>query len=370
MVIGTIIEQHADQSSFLWLLRDRSFSAPHYTLKNLAKLDSRVEAHIDGLRVAGDAGWEICKETLGAGESGEVFAAAVLAFERGDAARIQAVLEVADEKPETSRGLVSAIGWLTWQQAEVQVGKLLSDESPLFRCVGLAACAAHRQDPGKALIDALSDGHPIIRARALQSVGEQGRKDLLPYIQDTLTVEDDFCRYSAAWSAALLGSADSAFVLKSFVRSDFPWPEDALRLAMRRMDHASAIDWQTELARQANSTRLAIIAAGAIGDPVLIPWIIEQMTVPELARVAGESFTMITSVDIAYADLEGERPKGFESGPTEDPEDEDVEMDPDEDLPWPNPELVNTWWQKNKSGFRNGARYLLKHPITYEHMEH
>jgi len=57
------------------------------------------------------------------------------------------------------------------------------------------------------------------------------------------------------------------------------------------------------------------------------------MTIPELARVAGEAFTMITGVDIAYEDLEGAWPEGFVAGPTEDPEDENVAMDPDEDLP-------------------------------------
>lgn len=365
-----MVERYVEGGSFLWLLRDRAAIAPHYSLKDLAKLDGRVEAHLDGVRIAGDAGWEICRDALGPGESGEVFTAAVLAFERGDAARIQAVLAVADEKPETSRGLVSALGWLTWQQAEVHVAKLLTDESPLFRCVGLAACAAHRQDPGRALIDALRDEHPILRARALQSIGELGRKDLLPHIQDNLMAEDDLCRCSAAWSAVLLGDADSAFILKKFVRPDFPWPEDALKLSMRRMAHAAAMDWQAELARTRGNLRLAIIAAGVIGDPALIPWLMEQMIQPELARVAGEAFTMISGVDMAFADLDGERPAGFESGPTEDPEDEDVELDPDEDLAWPNPELVNAWWQKNKSGFRSGERCFLGQPITSEHMEH
>jgi uncharacterized protein (TIGR02270 family) len=367
--IESILAQFAEQSSFLWLLRDRAVNAPHYSLKDLAKLDGRVDAHIDGLRVAGDAGWEICKEALGTGETGEVFAAAVLAFECGDDVRIKAVLEVAEEKPETCRGLVSALGWLKWEQAEVHVGKLLTDESPLLRCVGLAAYAAHRQDPGRALTDALRDVHPIVRARAIQSVGELGRKDLLPFIQDNLTAKDEFCRYSAAWSAALLGDAGSASVLKSFVNRNFPWPEDALKLAIRRMAPASAIDWQAELAKQPDTMRLAIIGTGAIGDPLLVPWLIERMAVPELARVAGESFTMITGVDIAFADLEGERPEGFESGPTEDPEDENVEMDADEDLPWPNPELIRDWWEKNKSGFRSGTRYLMGQPITYEQTE-
>jgi uncharacterized protein (TIGR02270 family) len=370
-IIETVVKQHAEESAFLWLLRDRAVHAPHYSLKDMAKLDNRLDAHIDGLRVAGDAGWEICKEAMSAGESGEVFAAAVLAFESGDAARIQMVLEVAEEKLDTCRGLVSTLGWLTWQQAEVHIAKLLADGSPLFRYLGLAACAAHRQDPGSALTDALRDETPIIKARALQSAGELGNKDLLAFIQDNMKEPDDFCRYSAACSAALLGDAESAAVLKSFVRADFPWPEDALIIAMRRMTPAAAIDWQAaELAKQPGTLRLAIIGAGAIGDPTLAPWLMEQMAVQKLARVAGEAFTMISGLDIAYADLEGERPEGFESGPTENPEDEDVEMDPDEDLPWPDPELIRTWWEKNKSRFRNGARYLLGQPITYEHMEH
>ena len=80
---------------------------------------------------------------------------------------------------------------------------------------------------------------------------------------------------------------------------------------------------------------------------------------------------MTTSVNIvAYAGLEGERPEGFESGPTENPEDEDVEMDPDEDLPWPNPELIRASWEKNEDRFRSGARYLLGRPMMFEQMGH
>jgi hypothetical protein len=56
-VIPTIIEQHAEEAAFLWLLRDAAVRAPHYSLKNLADLDNRVEAHLDGLRIAGLEGW-------------------------------------------------------------------------------------------------------------------------------------------------------------------------------------------------------------------------------------------------------------------------------------------------------------------------
>jgi uncharacterized protein (TIGR02270 family) len=141
-------------------------------------------------------------------------------------------------------------------------------------------------------------------------------------------------------------------------------------MALRRLNLPAAHQWQHELTNQPESQRIAVVGAGVIGDPVSIPWLIQIMGNPELARVAGESFTMITGVDIAYEDLEGEWPKGFEAGPTESPEDEEVEMDPDEDLPWPEPELIQNWWKKNNNNkFKKGTRYLLGKPISREWLQ-
>src|SRR5208337_4999599 len=84
------------------------------------------------------------------------------------------------------------------------------------------------------------------------------------------------------------------------------------------------------------------------------------------ARVAGESFSLITGVHIAYDKLEGEKPEGFEAGPTENPEDEDVAMGADLDLPWPDPTLIQKWWNARQGNFAKGTRYLLGKPIEPE----
>lgn len=54
--IAAIVDQHAEEAAFLALLRDYAVRAPHYDLEELAELDQRIEAHLDGLAIAGQAG--------------------------------------------------------------------------------------------------------------------------------------------------------------------------------------------------------------------------------------------------------------------------------------------------------------------------
>ena len=368
-IIYQVIEQHAAEIAFLWLLHDSVIHATQYNLADLTRLDNRIDAHIDGVRIAGEGGWEICNKGLSQGSAGEIFAIAVLAFESEDNDHIETVLDAGTVSLELCRGLISAIGWISYAEAERHVRQLLNGSPPALRRIGIAASAIHRRDPGQPLVDALDDDDLLLRARALRAVGELGRKDLLSSVQRNLTSEDEECRFSAAWSGALLGNPNSVPVLKAIAGLDVPYNEEAATLAFRRIDLPAALRWQRELAQNSETARLAVIGAGASGDPTLVPWLIEQMKTPELARVAGESFTMVTGVDIAYEDLEREWPQGFESGPTENPEDENVEMDPDENLPWPNPELIQKWWHNHRNNFQNGTRYLIGKPITEDWLQ-
>ena len=152
-IIPAIIEQHTEEAAFLWLLRDSAVIESHYSLTAVAHLDDRTEAHIGGLRIAGDEGWEICMETLTWEEAGEVFTAAVLAFDSGNKDYIQTVLETGSEDPELSRGIISALGWLTYLQARRFIQRFASSESPELRSIGIGAYAVHRE---------FRDAHKII----------------------------------------------------------------------------------------------------------------------------------------------------------------------------------------------------------------
>jgi uncharacterized protein (TIGR02270 family) len=333
-------------------------------------LDNRIEAHLDGLRIAGGAGWDVARKELEKGEPGEVFAAAVLAFESGDPAHVQDVLQVASAEAASARGLTSALGWLPYAQAERPIRQLLDNELPLLRRAGIAAAAAHRRHPGRPLTDALRADHVPLQARALRAFGELGDAAGKTVLRPYLTATDPLLQFSAAWSVALLGDdRDAVAALLSLAGSPTPFWEKALQLAVRRLDPPAGSSWLRQLTEQPHQRRRAAVAIGAGGYPEFVPWLLEQMKSPELARVGGEAFSLITGVDLAYQDLDQKKPEGFEAGPTENPADDDVAMDQDENLPWPNSEAIRKWWAGRQQDFANGTRYCLGQPMSVDWLQ-
>ncbi len=369
-IIPHIIDQHAEESAFLWLLRSYAVHAPHYRLKDLAKLDNRVEAHLDGLRIAGAEGWDLCEQALKIGEAGELFAAGLLALETRDQQKIAKVIEVAETAGETSKGLVSAFGWTQPAKLAGTVQQLLSSKSGFQQLIGLSACSVHREHPGKIVYDLLRDSQAELplRVRALRIAGELKCRDLVYNLRDCFRDEQAIIRFWAAWSSALLGNrAEALDVLKTFMVSNSGSFPSALPILTRALPNESARALLNCLAQYPKHLRDLIAGTGMVGDPLYIPWLIKHMEIPKLARAAGESFSLITGTDIAYLDLDGDKPEGFESGPTENPADTDVAMDTDENLPWPDPKKVQSWWDAKGHQFQTGVRYLLGEPITGAH---
>ncbi len=369
-IIETIVSQHAEEAAFLWLQRDGAVHEPHYSLSDLSKLDDRVEAHLDGLRIAGEGGWSLCRENLEIKEPGEVFAAAVLALESRDKDKLDAVYSVVEQAPETAGAMISALGWVKTDHLRGKVSGLLASREPLWRRIGLAACAIHRVDPGKNLIMGLEDESAEVRARAARAAGELGRTDVRARLLSALTDENEEARLWSAWSAVLLGDRGNAVrYLSDLLLDGSSGLNVGLKVLIRSLGLARSRLLLGELVRNPDTLRFAILGAGITGDTEYIPWLIKQMEDPRHARVAGEAFTCITGVDIAYDDLEGEKPDGFEAGPSEDPGDDNVAMDEDEDLPWPDVKLITGWWRRHSQEFQAGQRYLLGKPVAQEHCQ-
>ena len=77
-VLPEILRQHAEQAAFLWTVYDRALLFPEENPEldelRLSRLLERLEAHLDGLRVAGAEGVRIAEERFAEyPEAGELF---------------------------------------------------------------------------------------------------------------------------------------------------------------------------------------------------------------------------------------------------------------------------------------------------------
>ncbi|TCM86476.1 hypothetical protein [Rhodovulum steppense] len=77
-VLDHIVRQHAEQAAFLWTIYDRHMLNPEENEEmdalRLSRLIERLEAHLDGLRVAGADGLRIAQELFAEyPEPGELF---------------------------------------------------------------------------------------------------------------------------------------------------------------------------------------------------------------------------------------------------------------------------------------------------------
>lgn len=367
--VPVVVQQHAEDAATLRNIRSVLVSAPHVKLHQLRRLDDRLAAHLDGLAVAGEYGSKLAAAALDRPGRGEVFTATVRAIEDRDVFGLDRLLAIAEAMPESLAGVISAFGWVAGSSLYGITKSLLDSASALRRQVGLAACEMHQVDPGTGLVDsALNDQNAALRARALRLVAQLGQVDKVSACVGAMEDKDPRCAFEAARAAALLGNRGASLAaLRAIVIGKGPWCRSsiAVLLKLEKPDEARAT--LETLAQDPACGRLLIRGIGVAGDPHYVPWLIQQMSDLKLARLAGESFSMITGLDLAYLDLERKPPDGVAIGPNDDPDDDNVAMDEDDSLPWPDVDKVVAWWQSNGQAFVPGTRYFMGQPPSTDH---
>jgi uncharacterized protein (TIGR02270 family) len=363
-VLAQFVQEHAEEMATLFTSRCVLIRAPHVNLADLHRWDERIAAHLDGLAVGGPEGAGACDALLAEPEAGELFAVTTYALEAVVPSMLEKVFAHAAESPGARRGLFAAFGWVNGEKLRNVVASLLRSEDPLRRVCGVAASAMHRVDPG-VVARLQEDADPMVRARLLRTAGELGRREWVSLCERAMGDEDASAQFWAAWSAMLLGSRESApGLLTAFALKPGPHQARALQLLLLAADVEQGHAILQPYAGSPENLRLVIKGAGCVGDPKYVPWLIGHMGDDKLARLAGESFSMITGIDLTRPPFDRLRPEKFESGPSEDPAEEDVGLDEDDDLTWPVQSEVQNWWQLNGARFATGVRHFMGTPLN------
>jgi uncharacterized protein (TIGR02270 family) len=364
--IQPVLEQHASAATALGHTRLTFVNAAHVKLRHLRRLDERLAAQLDGLLVAADDGWLAVSSGLEQASGGSMLIAAMLAVSEGRLDRLQLVLALAGALPQKRPEVLCACGWLEPAQLRGVAASLLRAADPVSRLVGAAACAMHRVDPGLTSARLLQDDDRAVRARAWRAAGELGKRELVSTAAATAVQErDPECRFWAAWTSVLLGDRQAGLeVLAQIAATSGAFRRRAFQLALQATTPNGGYALLQSLAEIPENGRRVIRGIGFVGDPSYCAWLVGQMTDESVARLAGEAFSLITGVDLAARDLERKPPAAFESGPNDDPNDSNVDVDEDDGLPWPDQGRVDSWWRANSNRFQPGVRYFMGEPVN------
>lgn len=373
-IILHLIDRHAGDAGFYWAQIADSAHSPLVDLDGLADLERLRDAHLDGLRVAGAAGWEAASAAWQRwGTAQEMYVCARLALESDRAQERMRTLWPSDPA-RMQRVLLGLVGALAETGALDWIGCWLCADSPppaqevAWRA--LARLARMRSDAGAIAADAMpaalrAAAAPIRRA-ALGAAVRIGWRDLA---QPALRDPDPEVRAEAAIGLVAQSPTEAVVVLREVIAAALPRLAE-LSGTPRREAAAGLTRWVRYLALAADPkahpdarpplqmpVRIGLEYALHRGDPALLPWVVAQMHDPEAARLAGWVWSSLTGIDLE------------QHGLTLEPREPDPDHEPpptdelDSGLPLPDPAAVSAC----RLGSLGAAPILRCAPLCGEH---
>ena len=351
-----ILRIHVEDAGFVAFQRVAALEAPNYRLIDIFDLEERLRGHLQALAVGGMAAEEVLLAYVNDGdaEAAGTLLHVGLTNQRMDL--IEAALAaVGEADPEDQSDVRAALarmaGWCSAEVLSPHIKGWLDSGDALLRWLALSVCSTHRVDPRSRLVPALGDADPKVRSEAARVAGVIGREDC----RGQLTAADRIPLMLLSDVEAACAAA-SAETFPDDVR-EARWTAELFPLVLAQDEAQEAI---RELLGKPETRRWGVVALGALGKATPLPWLVDAMEDPLLARVAGAALMQITGIYIAYDGLE------MDEFP-DDPDDPSLGGDPVEILietrtPWPDIERMREWLAKEQAKFNVDERYLLGVP--------
>ncbi len=371
-----LVMRHTEDAAFYWMQRDANAYSPLPGFARFSHFDQLLNAHLAGLRVAGEPGWELAlKNLMRWRTNGESFTAYVLMLESNNAEKLNTLWRLVKTCPDTTySGLISALGWVAPSVALPWLGYWLGQtEFAGLQMIALRGYAIRRIAPTTPLDLYFRSPHAFVRAAACMLAGRVRIYTYNAYLHALRQDADADVRAAAALALHLQaeGAAVATDMWQALQHLNLA-ANNAKGLArqqgfercinyVRHFGHALPVnhfDWQQ--VAQMLPPRQVLTLFAHHGDPVTIPIIASFLANPEHTRFAGWALSMITGIDLDA--------QGLTQPPPTPDENEDERTtpisDPDVGLPWPNPTAISAWWNTNRTRYFAGNRLLLGQPVN------
>ncbi|RWP24103.1 MAG: hypothetical protein EOR01_05545 [Mesorhizobium sp.] len=291
-IVSHVVRQHVEQAAFFWAQRDTLLEDDPPDLDVVAGVDKRLEANLDGLRIAGPSAWPfIVAAYEDFPEKGELFLFGWMAIELNDSRRIAEVVELGRHSEDDACGLVGALAWHQPAIIAPLVRDWVGTPDAFKRYLGVSACNEHLVDAKQMLGRLVRDPDARVRATSLRLAGKLERADLVNELVASLKDADEHVRFWAAWALNEFGSGDLASPeLRKVAVGGGPDALTALRAAVRAAPDKDVRAWMGGLLRSPETAPLAVRGAGMLGDRTILHWLVHQMRQPALAAAAGAAF--------------------------------------------------------------------------------
>lgn len=360
-MIIDILEEHLEEADFLLQQRENALSDRVYDLQGLAELEERLLAHLDGLLVGEKEAWKLLEPKLADGEFGEVFAAAFVALESKDSARIELVRKVF---PEAEGAVMNGIRHALRHAPALDIDKVvrpqLGHKKGAVRAAAIDVLSFRRILLEKHYLrSSLNEDDPLVVVAALNAVARLRLSDLNAEVNTALGNHSAQIRAEAMRAGVLMKNEK---VLNRCRKAVLEGAEEAgsamilIGLAGDPSDAALIVHGLEE----ADLARHAVIALGLLGSVAAMEPLIARCSDPGLSRLAGDAIRTLSGIDLEKERLTA--PKTVSPQAAEPDREDDLETDPDEGLSHPDPEKIASWWKANAPRFDRNVRYRLGHP--------
>ena len=369
--LATIVQRQLKHDApYAWFLRHQASTSPVFRSQHLAELDTRLESYLACFQLNPQERRSLV-EKLRLIDWGTVFITALVALRHNDVTVFKrAVAMLADD--QQAKELSDALCRVSYPTAEPHLAKLIAHENPLARIAAITATGFFCRDIDKGSVEKLLNDSPAVVAAMLGVIGKNKLVACKDSVSALLAHENEAVRFQAAHAGNLLGIPAALPALQAFCFSETPFLRAAIGLIYHVIPESDIDATLARIHESAFSPRIKAYSIAMAGVPDRIPVLLEWMDDPEYGPVAGEAFSFITGVDIEEDDLSIINVSLCESqeAPLAVKRKKDRWTEAyEEDLPWPEPELVINWWQANQCHFQNGTRYLAGKTLTDNNLQ-
>lgn len=367
--VANVVNQHIEESGFYWWHRQGALWNPQFTASQLSRFDRMLDAHLEGLRVAGEEALELAQAYFEKNQTPEdAFTYAYLCMHNNAFGHMDNLLDTVAQKDILLDGAAAALLWLPeamrnhhlqgdndWYQKAVLQQKLL-----------IPARMRYSGDQLDSIIEqCLHHEDPYFRKQALRAIGEYRKQNFVQHIKSALPDTDLECRFEASVALLLLGEKSAIIPLQELLFDLNGHNQLRALLLWSLLSSAAEFDnWLKQYIDSPEYSRALLWSMGFCGKPRYLSILGDFISNDRESTLAGYILSHITGIDLSarrwvfnHADFTGN--EQYEKLLEDQPRD-------DCGLAIPNPEEI----QKNLSSitqqFDADKRYIAGKPIEIQ----